>query len=444
MLNNGVARALIKNVPLCLGGIDIVPSMKDYLGLVDYPPKDLSQWCCDFDADVWDARKAFRMQWRSENIIRFNGCNKQAVFAVKCFTVKCLDEKLKFSTMHNQTRYVIRLLNAAIDLCPEHEMLMITSRHILAALDDFSDDINSRLYALLTIKKFVLFVQQELDGLPLVDVAALEKQQLKISDIVSVRHNVKHFPAIPDDLYNGLLTMFHEVMYDKRLPLNDRLTAGIMLLETQLGLRKSEICALEKDFLGYHLCDTGKLEPYISYNCIKASRGDMEVIPIQTWCTELCESTAKDYLELRQQCVYADSTDFLYILDPRSIDRDGLFPVAPYTLLSLYHRICYRYALELIDKDWPNIDRVNAAAIHGSKKYSIPPLHCYRTTVASMAANQNLPYDYIECALSHSPLSEMALPYYGGVTTPSPTGTLAIPAEHISAFEDFIKQYKTI
>ena len=445
MLLNGVARALIKDIPPMLGGMDIVPSPADFFGLTDFPPTKLEQWFCDFNDDIWDARKAFTMQWRAENKIRFVDCDPQAVFVVKCFVAQCLDDKIKFSTLHNNTRYLIRIINGAISRCQEKEMILVTARHILDSMRDTFKDIYSQLYSLNVVKKFVKYVQTTFGGFPLVDISALEREALKLSDIASLHHNHRHYPAIPQELFNGLMTVFHLVMHDAAAPLNDRLIAGIMLIETQTGLRKSELCSLETDFLGYFLCDTGDVEPYVTYNCIKAARGDLEVVPLNTWCTALCEKTAKEYLELRKQCIYADQTDFLFVLDPRNSPRDGLFPVDPQTLYTLYHRLCCKYAYYLVDRDWKGFNRVNVAGAKNNAKLTIPPLHCYRTTVASMAAQQGLSYDYIECALGHDPNSEMDLGYYGGVSIPSaPAGRIGVPNNEINAFDDFVKSLKTI
>ena len=444
MLLNGVARALIKNIPMEMGGIEIIPCKADFLGLTDFPPADLSCWFCDFNDDTWDARKAFRMQWRSENIIRFGQCDERAKYAVKCFVAKCLDNKIKFSTMHSNTRYLIRVINDALQRCPEGKMVLVTADNILDSMRGCFKDIYSQLYSMQVVKKFVQFVREEMYGFPLVDMVKLNHEILLLSDIASLHHNQKHYQPIPEELFNGLMTMFYDVMHDEDAPLNDRLTSGIMLIDTQLGIRKSEICALETDFLGYHFCDTGVNEPFITYNCIKASRGDLEVVPIQTWCTALCEQTAKEYLELRQRCIYANETDFLYVLDPRNSPRDGTFPVSPQTLATLYSRLCAKYAMDIISRDWKGVNRVNVMGAGYMGKFSIPPIHCYRTTVASMAAVQGLPYDYIECALSHDPNSEMGLGYYGGVPTPWETpGPIQVPQEHINAFDDFINNLKT-
>lgn len=439
MLRHGVARMLIDKIPLWMGGIEIVPSKQDYKRIID-----LQHVSClvNFNDDRWDFREGFRMHHRSQNIIHFSSCHEDAKKQIKGYAVKCIDEGTKISTLHTTIRILIQVINAAIDNSQRKMLLFLTTGDIITGIDETQRGLFEQQTAYRQIIRFIEYLAKEEKIKLCIDLKTLKKNYKYISDRLNTKHQRQSYPDIPEELFDELITMFNRVMRDKNAPLNDSLVAGIMLINSQLGLRKSEICALETDFYNTHYCDDGIERPYIVYNCIKAAKGDVESIPFRTICTDLCKETIKYYMTLREKCIYANETDFLFIQDPvPSRKRNGQFPISTELIDVYYKALCTRYIPEIIKKDWKGIRKIKAKWIHSDEYVSIPSIHSFRVHFASSLYKAGFPLDYIECAMSHSPNSNFNECYYGGVQA-NGYGRVVINDKNMDAFEQFINIVK--
>lgn len=256
---------------------------------------------------------------------------------------------------------------------------------------------------------FIMFTEflLEDEGLELpVIVKDLEREKDKIAYKSRFERIHRHHPTIPEEYFEGILKVSDAVMRDERQPFNMRMTAGAVLIESQLGLRISEIPALKTDLLRICHCEDGKDRPYIVYNCIKKARARVETIEQMTICTPLLEKTIKYYLELRAKGKYAGSTDFLYILDDsksRGKRFNGVFPVHLTSFDSFYETFCRKYLTEYNQKEWKGL----TSKKHYGKSYVYPTVHSFRVHFAEALYAQEFPLDFINCIMSHTPNSEV-------------------------------------
>ena len=404
MLINGIAKQLIEFIPDILGGDGIIPSKEEVLRVVEIPS---SGFIINFNDDVWDARKGFAKSRRSQNRIRFDKCNEQARFYVKLYAANEIDNGTKISTLHTTIRLLYKVLNRAIELNYRTNFLFITTHNVTDAINEiYAQSIYDKRMAYVLLIRFLEFMAHDVNMKFNINLVTLNEEKIIIDKEIDKYRNHAHIPDIPDELFDILINKFDDVMRDDEAPLNDRMIAGMLLLDTQLGLRVSEIPALETDCKDEYLCDDGVTRPFITYNSIKAARGDVEALPVKTFCNDIASETVDYLLELRKNCRYANDTDFLLVLEPRGGSSDGDFPVDSNTFSDLAKMLMAKYLRDELRKDWKGIKKVKERAKKDAEYLSIPTLHSFRKHFARVHSTAETPLDYIDCAMSHSPQSD--------------------------------------
>ncbi len=417
MLKNGIAHQLIYGLPSFLGENGVEPTRADMLRVVQIPT---IRHIVNFDSDIWDARKGFTMTKSCNNIIKFTNCHPEAKTLIKSFAAQELDDGKKFSTLHGTIPLLIRTMNAAIEESGRGHFYFISTQDVLNGINRiFSNSDYDKLATFTLIERFLKFTASTIDVR--LNVNSKELKWARIAFYNEVKDYLKHkpIPDIPDDYFDLIINKCDEVLRDETLPLNDRLIAGIILINSQLGLRISEIVALEVDCRDVWPCSDGVVRPFITYNSIKASRGDVESLPFKTFCNSICEETLEYYLELRKRCIYADKTDFLYVLDPRKGSPcNGEFPVSPGAFNEQYRIFFAHYLREEARKDWGQITRIKTKIRGDEELLSIPSIHSFRKHFFSSLAKAGVPYDFIDAAAAHTPDEDLSHEYTLGYTPP--------------------------
>lgn len=108
------------------------------------------------------------------------------------------------------------------------------------------------------------------------------------------------------------------IFYDENFEFNDRMAAGVMLVETELNLWLGDLCSLKKDCLNY----TEDGEPIISL------RTKSKLFPDRTatynfFCSPELEKTMKDLLDLRKQGTRAEECHYLLAPDIKEGNEDA-------------------------------------------------------------------------------------------------------------------------
>ena len=419
MLINGIAQALVDNIPAYLNN-DVVATHELTLRLVEVVPS--SHFLCDFNNDTWDAREGFVRSRRVQNVIHFEICNPEFKSFMKGYALQKIDDGTKFSTLHATVRLLAKTLNLAIEKSERRHFIFIKTENVIdAAKELYSQSVYDWTAVLALVKEFFRFLNKEANLKLLISEKELKEEYIRIHNKYRRYAKHRHHPDIPDELFNIIINKCDDVMRNESCPLNDRLLAGMILINSQLGCRQSEIPAMETDCRGYWECEDGVTRPYITYWSIKAARGDVEALPVKTFCNQICDETLSYYLELRKKCIYADKTDFLLVLDPRQGARNGEFPVDANTFCELYKKWMAEYLGDELLKDWKGIGKIKAKTGKYKDEYlSVPTIHSYRVHFMGVHARKGTPLEFIDCAVSHTPQDDLWNAYGGGVPAPQP------------------------
>ena len=145
------------------------------------------------------------------------------------------------------------------------------------------------------------------------------------STIEKMNHILKHH----DEYVKKLETTFNLA----NEPFNDRMSAGILLVQSELGMRTGELCNLSKDCLHYD----GQGTPHIEIKRAVSDSPYHKSISID--CSPELEIRVKALLKLREQCPAAETSPYLYVLDKKGKGSEKK-PVNPEFLNAKFRKFC--------------------------------------------------------------------------------------------------------
>lgn len=396
--NNGIASALIVGIPDYLNAAAVKVSERDLKRVVEIIP---STKPAHYDEDLWDFRPMFKYIRNEKNIVDFRSCPEDMKNAVKDYALWALENGNDIISMCSNVRTVISKLKLTKEQTGK-PLSMINDQDIIRTLDGLK--IVNKTRCAYAGALYALFKTMTAYGHPnLVRQDVLANYYDRLYALAKHEQN-KHYEAIPEWYLNKAMTMFYHIMRDESKPLQQRMTAGMMLLDTQVGLRASEIIILSKDCVRYGDTTNGH-RPYIVYRSRKAARNHRESIEVEHVGTDLAFETISYLLELRKLSPHADE-DYLYV-----DDISKTYPISQETLRRRYAYLVKQYMPEA-EGELPGI---KTHKFRTGETYAVPSIHNYRTTVFSAMADQGVPFLFIEKMMSHHPGDHDEAGYYGGI-----------------------------
>ncbi len=135
-------------------------------------------------------------------------------------------------------------------------------------------------------------------------------------------------PVAMCNQYQCYTTKLEAALHDENLTLDDRLTAGAILMYANMCLRSAEFCNLHKDLLCFNSQDV----PCFKMTLNIMGQDQPSYLPVG----HAMKGAAAGYLKLREQCAIADTSPYLFILDK----KEG----TPETLKKGLRKFCGRNA----------------------------------------------------------------------------------------------------
>ena len=364
------------------------PEKDGYKTLVELMP--VQGHLVDYRSDEWDFKEGFKYQRRSNLKIRFDRADEEFRIHLKDYAVMLLDSyEWKVSTVSSVIAMMSSILNHAVNDSAYGMFILLDTEDIISSVEAVISHSGSRRSAYSHIMRFIEFIRSSHSIFLPVDLDVISKRMTILSDIYRSRRQHNHHKRIPDAFYDSILQTADRVMRDDSQPFNMRMTAGIVLMNTQLGLRCLEILALEKDCIHEYNCGDGLRRYFTTYNCIKGARADVEVIQVKSICTPLLLETWSYMTELRKQSPYSEQS-----------------------FVRQYKMFFGTYLKSEIEQDWKGIERVKLPIRTDRNLYSIPTIHNFRVHFATSLYAQDFPLDLIESIMSHTPQSNSFDSYY--------------------------------
>ena len=398
MFDCGLIRNLVTNVPTLPWEVPVIAPEKASLRIVDCIPEKK----CDYSEDRMDFTQYFRLQRGCRCILDWTKVVEDARPYVKCFSLDNLDGGNKITTETSKILLLRKVLSAAEDNCKSHSFFGLVTDDLITAIETiWPKSMSMQQWAYAVTIEFMDFMNDKTNIRLAVNIMKLEQNRTFLSDILSGYDGEKGAPMITDEHLDALIEGFDRTMRDTTINASDRMTAGICLLNTQLGLRNSEIPAIKIDCLHSIEGNDGVVDDYIIYNSIKAARCGRESIEVKTICTPLAKETVKYLLTLRQNIRGWENNEYLYIQDNADC-RAGLVYKSD-LFRNHYKFIMGKYMRDITDRDWPNIKRMSVYKMlksHGNiewakQELTIPQIHSYRVTFACQLYAKHVNVDFI-------------------------------------------------
>lgn len=411
MLERGIIRRVVDNIPYVDSACTYVAKGDEYVRVFDHLPAVK----IDFEDDTWDFSDCFTYGGYTNAKIYFSEIPEGVRLEIKLFALERLDGDRRVKTVQSYVDDLGRILRRAMEDGDTPTLRSLRSRDIINAVEKrYPDDPESQKRLLARLNLFLTFVSVQLDVMLTLNLAEIRIRHIQLKDMLFGYHRVKHSTEISPEKMDEIVTGLDGAMRNTHLRIGTRMAAGIILLQTQTGLRTEEMTALEVDCLKEIECEYGVIRKYIEYNCLKAAMPGQEVIKQKTICTPLAEKTIRYLLELRKKFPHHKYNPFLY-LESTICSRNGKAGSLN-NLRYNYKRLCYSHLIHIFSKPILGIEQRVYKLDHyygnGEKRVDhvaahIPNPYCYRVTFACRLLAQGFDSDFINAIMSHTPWSSV-------------------------------------
>lgn len=420
MFDFGIIKQLVDDIPPFPGLVPEFTPCRSYRDIVDKVPEKKVHWT----QDRMDFRDYYDYSKGDSCILRFEAFPEDVRDYFKCFCLDNIDQGGKATTEAGRLMRLQKVFGEALKQTPTHRFFDIDGVTLSSAIDvQWNDSYKTKMMVYGDILMLLDFFRNELHVFLDINPEYIEDCRTFLSDLTAGYDGEKHSVYLPEEKMEEIIDGLDDVMRDEEVPLHDRITAGMTLLDTQLGLRNAEITALEADCLHEVECLDGKVRDYIVYNALKAVRVGNQATPTKTICTPLAKQTIQYLLELREKVPGHENNRFMYIQNKRCADGK-VFNKERFR--ERYRHICAKYLKEIFKNPIPGIGLTRVYVTNYKKeKYRyvdlyLPNVYCYRVTFASTLYAQGLHIDYINAIMSHKPGSNVDDAYI--VNTELPDG----------------------
>lgn len=359
-----------------------------------------------YSENVWDFNEYYKDINSKDYIIYFNKASEDYSDYLKMFVIYKITQKSKVSTIKTRIFCFISIIGA-IKNEQDKPFSLITT-------DDIKNEIESRniisstkhnLYVAAYLIYEFIFKNYEL-SLP-VDINELQKKSAE-DRAISKKESTK-IPNIPEDYYSIILTKAIETLDNEKASYNRRMTAGLIIIETQTGLRTQDLLGLKvSDLHEKKLPVSDVMCNYLHFQTRKPSKAHSDMLEFDIYASQLCADAFNKMSILRKKCVYKNEP-YLYVLDS-SKNSTNKYPIETNRLRIEYRKFFLEELKNLTCEKWEGITPVNH--IQGGKTYklNIPEIRQYRVHLATALYNNGVSLNYIKKYLGH--LSEYMLGYY--------------------------------
>ena len=237
MYINGIAVKFISGIPAERVIPGVVPSVQSMHKILEVIP---ARPVSTFDQDTWDFTACFRNVCSENHILDFRRCIPAARPALKLFALHLIDRGcMKIRSIHNVIKVLTTLINGATYETDHRDFAVLTAGELLAYIDDDDNDRRPDTTAvyIANVKRFYDFLNKE-HIKNIVDIDELEFRRRKLAKL-GKHWPTRHHPDIPQAFFEIIKRRLDDLMRDEAAPINDRLTAGAILMDTQMGIRRS-------------------------------------------------------------------------------------------------------------------------------------------------------------------------------------------------------------
>lgn len=360
-----------------------------------------------FSDNTWDFNPYYKDINARDYVIDFRSASDDYVDYLKFFVIYKITQKSKISTAERRVGDFITVIEMIKKSKKNKAFSLITTNDIKNAIE--SRDAQSSYKHSLYVASFAVydFIIKNYKLALSVDIDELRKKSAEEKSTAK-RDSVK-IPNIPEEYYSVILTKAVEILEDKKASYNRRMTAGLIIIETQTGLRTQDLLGLKvNDIHEKKLPVSDVMCNYLHFQTRKPSKAHSDMLEFDIYASQLCADAFKKMSILRQKCVYKNEP-YLYVLD--SVNRStNKYPISADRLQHEYRKFFLEELTNYTREKWEGITPVKHVWRNKTYQLNIPEIRQYRVHLATALYNNGVSLNYIKKYLGH--LSEYMLGYY--------------------------------
>lgn len=217
------------------------------------------------------------------------------------------------------------------------------------------------------------------------------------SQVVKVISENRKYPDIPVDYFNNLIKACVKSMNSCSDPKDIIATACLIIIESQTGLRVSELGNLKTGAIKEVTLYNGEKAYYLNYHTWKREKGNNVSTIEKTYINNLSKRAYDNLCELLHEERIRRNTDYLYFTNNHKI-----LPLQSHRIreqfLKFYHY--YRYEIGCLNcsEKYPEL----STTLYAENEYiTYPASPQYRVHVCSVLYNKGVPLEYIQKFMGH-------------------------------------------
>lgn len=364
-----------------------------------------------FYDDIWDFNPYFEASNTKSHRFCFDIAPVELRDYLKFFVLHKIMGKAKLSTAYVRMTNAVSVINHVMANTPHNCLELITTEDLCTEIDSRNTSPSTTHNNYEAVYQFFYFlINNYRFDLP-VDVEELNRRSVSEKDLAKKEGN--KLPDIPEEYFNAILEKAVAIMRDNASIYNDRATACIIVMLSQLGLHIGDLMSLTTDQLfSKKLPRSGKTAYYIHYKSHKPIKPHDEMLEFDIFSNSLCTEAFQTLKRIRKACEFS-SEAYLYVLDSVCQSLD-VYPLPNHRFRSELKRFFCNHLLAEASLKWNGIQMcvVHRGSGKNHKRYllAVPDTRQFRVHLCTVLYNRGIPLVYIQKYMGH--LSEYMLGYY--------------------------------
>lgn len=427
----------------------------------------LSKGTIYFSSNFWDFTSFTKLNVRNSKLrFKFNNVPDDFLEISKMFVlIEILSNKSKIQSINKSSLEVNQFLNY---LYSENifDIEVVTSNDIkkFLTIKDTEVGLGTLRNYILSLNSFFTFYSSNYKDILTPEIK--DSLSLMPYNLFSAYKESRKLPAIPQNYFNKIVSLFIKIMNDESLDVNKRAFACLMIIESQTGIRSSDLASIKANSIEIEKIDD-KESYFLNYYTFKREKGNNVSSKVFTFINELSytayvklEELFSDYRkEICSDLLFTPPTaKSLPVKDDYILERIKFFSLDNYKELNCINNeealkdLKGHISLDsLVIKKGRSLRRF--PELKPSDILSYPTTHQFRVNVCTELYHKGVPLQYIQQYMTH--LSSDMQDYYvrpkknyqenivysKKILSDVVTGEVKLLGKNVVAMTDKIKEY---
>lgn len=327
----------------------------------------------EFESDIWDFSPLRPESEPSTLRINFSQIHPSCKDYFKFFVLYRMADNVQISTVVAEAKTVASLIHSIFDTKTIQDISLLTTDDVenVCLQRPWSGLVKAK--ALSGIANFFSFIKCNFEVQVLVDYTHVRNLSQEMNRKGQLEK--EKTPTIPDEYFDKIKNACRNALNDDSLSRNRRMTAGLIIILTQTGLRGEDLISIRlSDIKTYILND--RTFNYIEFETRKPTRGRRHYIHARCRLNPLCMEAVKTMTELGAGLRRKHNTDHLYLLDDEVTTSDYTPPIKNHSFVNQYQMLMREILPEECSRPWEGIEKTGVK--HGKESIYIPAVKQYR------------------------------------------------------------------